>query len=367
MAPSKSSSKRASVAPAAAASKKPRADPTLAAVKEVVQQSDLPDTCRKMVLACLPSLAGTPAAERQGSHLLAVTWVEEIMSAAQGNLEKALAEQAAAVEAAEQAGTGLGAAVSGAEAALAAAAEEAKAKTASLAEATQAQKAAKDHVKQQEEAQAAGDEDMNKNQAALTALEAAIVEHYQTLGEAESGEAHHVALLPHIRGAGLEESLLAALPAACNKKSEDRTAFDTMVIDALGSCLRAKASSLSEAVAAAAPAAQARADAVARAREGLEAAAGAQREQAEALVQAQAAERAASEALKAAKAEAAAHGPRTEQAKKARDERAQALETFQNYSKACWELMRDGQPSKAEGKLEAQDAEAATPVAAAGA
>jgi len=350
MAPKKGT-KRTDSKAAVPAAKKPKADPMVAGVVEALEQAaDLPEGCRKMLVACMPHCFGTPNDERHACQEDAVRMIGEVLQGVETTLQKAADDEGAKVTDIEASKTGLQAAVTEAETALAAAAEDVKSKTATLAEAAKAMQAAKASVKDAESAQRAGDASFQQAQQSKAALDKGIETDLRAILEGEGApEQHYQALLPLLTDLGLDESLMSALPSSCKKAAADRGAFDSMVLEQLGARLKEQAASLAKTVEEGAPAAKERASVVEGARAEFDVAVEAQKKAADALEGARAGERAAADGVKAAAQRLAAFEPEYNQATKVRDEKAAAVENFRAYNVTCFEQLRNQASAKVAG------------------
>ena len=349
MAPKKAATKRGGAQVAEPAAKKAKADPHLAGVVEALEKAaDLPDSCRKMLLACIPHCFSAPPEERHVSQAEATRMIGEVIQGVESALCKAADDQSARVVEVEASKSGLQAALTQAEAALAAAEEEIQAKTTTLEEATAAVQSAKTSVRDAEEAQRAGDAELLQAQQSKAALEKGIESDLRAIVEGlGEPEEHFQALLPLLSGLGLDESLMSALPSTCKKTAADRGSFDAMVLEQLGARLKEQAVSLAGVVEEATPAAQARAFAVEAAQAELQKAEEAEKRAVEALEVARAGQQAAAAGAAAAKEKVDAFEPEYTQATQERDAKAGALENFRLYNVACFEQLRDQAPSSA--------------------
>merc|ERR1719343_468961 len=348
MAPKKTA-KRGGAKVAELAAKKARVDPHLAGVVEALEQAtDLPEGCRKMLLACIPHCFSAPPEERHASQAEATRMIGEVIQGVETALRKAADDESAKVVEVEASKSGLQAALTQAEAALAAAAEEVQAKTATLEEATAAVQSAKASVRDAEGAQRAGDVELLQAQQSKATLEKGIESDFQAIVEGlGEPEEHFRALLPLLSGLGLDESLMSALPSTCKKAAAERGSFDAMVLEQLGARLREQSASLARVVEEATPAAQARASAVEAAQAEFHKAEEAEKRAVEDLEVARAGQQAATAGAAAAKERVDAFEPEYTQATQERDAKAGALENFRLYNVACFEQLRDQAPSSA--------------------
>jgi len=348
MAPKAGNKRSAREAAAPAPAKKPRADPMLKAVEEAVGRAEgLPEACRNMVLAMLPGGLGVPSDERHEVQHAAVEIISEVMRGIESQHQAGLDARQAQVDGIQGLKGTLESSAVEAQAQLGDATRMVDTRKVALAVTTEALSAAKAAVAEKQEAQRSGDAAHVQVVDAKEALDRAIDVDLSAIKEGCQGEAHHKALQPVLQGLGLDESLVAALPATCAKAPGDRAPFDTMVLEALDKGLREKAASLAQQLQEGAAAAQARAEAVEAANNHLATAISMHQEAEEALATAEARRAEAAAGAEAAAAAVDSHEPEYQAAVKARDQQAAALDSFRGYELACFELLRDQLSKKA--------------------
>mmetsp|Transcript_108649 Transcript_108649/g.350744 ORF Transcript_108649/g.350744 Transcript_108649/m.350744 type:complete len:406 (+) Transcript_108649:11-1228(+) len=365
MAP-KAAGKRAAREAAAppAAAKKPRADPMLRAVEEAVRRAEgLPESCREMLLAMAPLALGAPCDERHEVQRAAVEIIGEVMRGIESQHQAGLDARQAQVDEIQGSKGTLELAAVEAQAHLEDATRMTDTCKDALAATTETVSAAKAAVTEKHEAQQRDNAAHMQVVDAKEALEKAINVDLGAIKEGCQGEAHYNALQPVLQGLGLDESLVAALPATCAKAPGDRAPFDTMVLEALDKGLREKAASLAQQLQEGAAAAQARAEAVEAANNHLATAISMHQEAEEALATAEARRAEAAAGAEAAAAAVDSHEPEYQAAVKARDQQAAALDSFRGYELACFELLRDQLSKKAKDAAK-QEAKAAAQEAA---
>lgn len=346
MAPAKKGSKREAQGAAGAAVKKAKQateDPALEGVAQGIEQAaDLPESCRRMLLACIPQGLGVPADERHEAQHLAVQMIGEVLGGIASKLKQAVDEENAQVASFEARRAELAQAAAAAGEVQAEKAAAVEASTAKFADADAAEKAAKAALQERQEDQRTGDAGVAKSRESKQALEQGMETHLRAIRDGtDDGAGHHKALSPLLQDLGFDPSLLSALPSTCVRKPAERGNFDAMVLDQLEAGLKDKVAALAQAVEEATPAAEERAAAVAKAQEGLDSASAAQRAAAEHLASAQSEEKQAMEAVAAAKAAVAAYEPEYTQATQVRDQKAGEMEKFTWITMKNFETLRD--------------------------
>merc|ERR1712217_462426 len=92
-----------------------------------------------------------------------------------------------------------------------------------------------------------GDEPLAKLREEKATLEALFEDHVKAPMEANEGP-HYSFLQAHMSKFELEESLVVALPSSCTKATEQRGAFDDLVISELEKAMITKIASLSKSI-----------------------------------------------------------------------------------------------------------------------
>lgn len=224
-------------------------------VETIESSSGLPEACRKMLTAVLPTSLLVAAEERHEHQRLAVCMLEEVFLSAEAELQAAMAADEAALAALDFAEGGLGPRLLAAEQGLAAAAEAAIAKKlahdAAVLQVTVWEKALAG--KQAEQAAAgAGAAEAQRLRAGLLgaiggAFRALLWEGAGEPGQdwsAEKASKHLDELLSFAGILALDESMLSALPAICAIPPAHRGEFDRLVMQKLEQMLNDKVSSL---------------------------------------------------------------------------------------------------------------------------
>jgi len=342
MAPKRGTKRQAEAASPVA--KKPKVDPAIAGVNEAIEQAaDLPESCRKMLLASVTSALGAPSDERHELQVAVVAMIGQVVEAVQAKLQEAVDAQGANVGGVEVRRTDLQAALAAVEEVLTAAKDDFDTKKRTLAQAAEAALSAKGVLQEKQEAQRTGDAAMVQAKESKAALDKGIEVdlHAITEGTSESPMQNYEALLPLLKELALDQSLQSALPSVCAKKAADRGSFDSMVLEQLGQTLRDAAAAHTKVAEEALPASKDREAAVEAAQTDVDAANAAQLAAAQALSAADEAKKAATAAAKVAKDALAAFEPEYLQATEVRDAQAKKLEDFKVKSVGNFEFLRD--------------------------
>jgi len=354
---------------AAASAKRGKGDPMLKSVQKTIEGADfLPENCRAMLVAGLSSYLGVCSDERHEFQNRFVNHIAQLMAQSKTKMEEALKAEEENVKSLEGSKSSLDAKVADAAAAAAAMQDATVAKTNASVEANGAVASAKATLSEKKKAKKVGDAE-----AADDALKA---EHESltsvisgTLAQILSGDmhedplAHYNALKPLLPLLKLDDALMAALPTACGKKTEERGAFDQMAIEALKTKMTEKCEELAKQIQEAAPAAEARATAVTDAENGLSSAIEQQAAAKKDLASAKEAEHQADADLKAAKAEVHSYAPTFDKATAARDEKSIALQQFVEYDMMCFETLKEKKTKQPEPEPATEEPAAAAPEA----
>eukprot|EP00933_Yihiella_yeosuensis_P062012 TRINITY_DN64926_c0_g1_i1.p1 TRINITY_DN64926_c0_g1~~TRINITY_DN64926_c0_g1_i1.p1 ORF type:complete len:421 (-),score=195.82 TRINITY_DN64926_c0_g1_i1:163-1425(-) len=326
---------------------------------------DVPEQCRKMLIAMAPQSICVPVDERQEFQEIGVQMISDAMTKLQGALQKAVDEENEKVAGAESTKGELETNVAAAEGALNAAQEATAAKTTALATASEGVVASGKALAAAEEEQRNGDAGLVVAKSDKEALEAALAENFAKLkaGECEEGQTQtlFIALRNLMGKVTMDESLKSAVPGALTKQPSARGGFDHTVIDEFEKAFKTKIAELEASLASAQPDSEARAQAVAAAMEAKEAAAKAQQEASADLLAAKETQKEATAALKAAKAAVTANKPEYTAATSHRDEKQAELDAYVDQQMAMLATLKEKISAK---KLRAQAAEAAAEAAA---
>eukprot|EP00429_Kryptoperidinium_foliaceum_P026133 CAMPEP_0176132578 /NCGR_PEP_ID=MMETSP0120_2-20121206/67163_1 /TAXON_ID=160619 /ORGANISM="Kryptoperidinium foliaceum, Strain CCMP 1326" /LENGTH=351 /DNA_ID=CAMNT_0017468059 /DNA_START=60 /DNA_END=1115 /DNA_ORIENTATION=- len=340
--------KRTGECHAAAAAKKPRANPNFAGVQAGIEMhSALPESVKKMLLACIPNGLGVPADERGGCQEQAVRMIGEVMEEVRMQLQRAVDAEEEKMREIEASKAELEAAVAAATSVMAGVEEEVQTKTASLEAATAASGAAKAELSEKTEANIAAGREHDAAVARLKSAEASVAEHFAPL--VAGGAGSFEALLPLLEGTNVDASLISALPSICAKAGAERGSFDAVAIEELGKALEAKVSALRGPVREGEQAAQVRVADIQAATAKAEEAAQSQAAAADDLAAAMQRKQQASDEVDKARTALGAHEPALGAADESRSKAKAALDEYVAYNILCYEVLRDDgrEPSKA--------------------
>jgi hypothetical protein len=235
---------------AAPPAKKPKLPNEVQALYDVVAAAGLPDDCRDMILAALPSSFMALSSERhpiQHEIVAIVGDVIESTGAQIGNRVDSARQRVSELDLVkEQLQAAIGASelarddgfrqLDFCKAALASASTSAD-------EAMQNMQAAEEAKKQSDEAATVERADLNILTNAFERQLPQLTGGVEALPSTDEVNAH---VQPLLRLLDLDKSLVIALPSACAKKAEERGAFDKMVIDQLMTSLKDKVTELSD-------------------------------------------------------------------------------------------------------------------------
>eukprot|EP00928_Gymnodinium_smaydae_P065366 TRINITY_DN48523_c0_g1_i1.p1 TRINITY_DN48523_c0_g1~~TRINITY_DN48523_c0_g1_i1.p1 ORF type:complete len:414 (-),score=167.04 TRINITY_DN48523_c0_g1_i1:112-1281(-) len=325
---------------------KPKQDPLLSPVLELIEEAeDLNVSCKKMLLALAPDSLTTPADERHEVLSRIVAMIGTVVEGTRSKLQGSIDRETARVSEAEATKAAHEAEVEKAETLLTAAREVVETKEAARSEAqktTAEKQAALDETKATQQRENAALDAAHKGKEDY---EVAFREQFKALQEEElepaKATALQVALLQFVKTINLDPSLLTSLPTACTKPPSQRGGFDNMVFQELEKELIAHEQKLTETITNGAPAAAARAEAVAAAQAALDAAEAAQKLATDALTAAEARRDECSAAASAAKAAVSKSEDERRQAAQARDVQVQTLEHFEKFNASCFAELRD--------------------------
>jgi len=269
------------------------------------RRPDLTESCRKMLIAVLPSSLLAPANARREVQQLAVKLVGEILDRVAADLEVAASTANAEAVATETAADTLRTAVSDSEATLARAKEVVASRSQELDAASVKSIEMEKVLTERQNEQRKADPGLVEVTLYRDRLETAVSSSLRALqsGECEVGEAHKIlkGFLPLVRTLDLEESLLKALPTSCAKKPSERGNFDQMVVQELDRVLTEKVDAMSREIEKREQTSQSIADRVNEARRARKAAQEVQTAASAQLVEARKQEKAARSAVEEAK------------------------------------------------------------------
>lgn len=323
----------------AAGGKKSRAnkDPTTAAIEDVINKAELPESCREMLLMGISPSLQTAAGERHEIQELVVTMIEELILASETSLRAAVVEAQRAEATCEATKTALASKLSDSDAVLAEKIRTVDEKAVTLAAVEEKMNSASAVLAEKQDLQRIGDAKMVETQGIKASVQKGIETDYVKILE---GAADVSELLPVLKQLSCDDSLVQALSSTCAKAPGDRGAFDTMVLNQLETSLKQKLEELTKLVEAESPGAEERAAAVATADKQLEDAKAEQVTATEEHAAADAHRVDASSLVKAAKAELKAHEPQVRTTTKAHVQAVATLDAFQQDTRAPFDLLR---------------------------
>jgi hypothetical protein len=241
-------------AAAKAAAKKPKLDPALAPVADVVKSAGhLPERCRSMLLDLLPFSLAVESDVRSESQTAVVGMMEETLMAVKAAMEAEVSSEKEKQQSIETTMVERESAVEEATVALNTQRETTEAAKSALNDATKAMNDSQQVLTEKQAMQKAGDEKLTNTRENKDALEAAFKEHYQTPME-QSEAPNYNGLEPFLRQLNIEQSLLSSLPGTCTKDKASRGNFDEVVLTEFEKAMNSKIASLKETVEAEIPA-----------------------------------------------------------------------------------------------------------------
>jgi chromosome segregation ATPase len=263
--------KRANNSGAKAAAKKPKLDPALASVADVVKNAEhLPERCRSLLVDLLPFSLAVTADVRSESQTAVVAMMEETLMAVKSQMEGEVNAQKEKQQSIDTTMVESTREVDEASAAVNSQRETVEAATSALDDATKAMKDSEQVLTAKQEAQKSGDEKLTTTRDNKNALEAAFKEHFQI--PTEKAEApNYGGFESFLHQLVIEESLLTALPGTCAKDKASRGNFDEVVLTEFEKAMTSKIASLNEIVETEIPASADREEQVKRATAELDA------------------------------------------------------------------------------------------------
>lgn len=271
---------------------------------------------------------------------------EEILQKVRGHVETLLEEATCKVTELDASRSDLDSKVESAERAVKRACEEVDEATTAMLTAGQEVQDAEAHAKKAMRAKADAEKALAKATSEQEAFVACVDSHLRPLQDGELGEGgatpHKKAILPLLKSAGVEESLLLAFPSSCEKPVSARTSFDTMVFDAVGKAVGAKQEADEAMVREQATALEIAARDVEVAEAAVESCVGKKKVAEEALEQASVKKLHAEEVLAEAQTAKDNFEPKYANLVAAREECACDLDNFLVYNIGCFEVLRDG-------------------------
>mmetsp|Transcript_72352 Transcript_72352/g.125518 ORF Transcript_72352/g.125518 Transcript_72352/m.125518 type:complete len:402 (+) Transcript_72352:96-1301(+) len=251
-------------------------DPLMEGVANAIQQAELPEACKEMLLIMFPGSLELPLEERHEFHAMVVRMVGDSIQETHSKMIKEVEEAGSAVEAAKAKNTDLEATAVEAESKLKVAGETVQSKETGLQEAAALASNKQTSFDDAKEAQTKGDAESEALKQEKQTYVSALENNFKALSEGnfegEQAAEHYKVIEPLIANLPLDESLRLALPSTCQKKPGDRGSFDNVIMEQLEKALQTRNAALGEQIDAGASAAAERAAAVQAAEQDLQAA-----------------------------------------------------------------------------------------------
>jgi len=302
----------------------------------------LPESCRKMLLATLPTCFSDPSNNIQATF---VRMTGEALRSVEASLEEAVKVEDAKVATIQASKGQLDGQAADADVALSEAKKAVDIKQAALKAASEASLVAGETLSQALSVQRTGEEELEEAGRFKETLSKAIdVDLAAVLAETEEkdGCLHYKALIPISKRLDIDSTLSAALPAACMKSVAERGEFDKMVIDQFAQVLREKKESLEQMLSNGSEASKVRAAAVDAAHSGVASAKESVTQATRELEEAQGLAATASSAAQGARNEVKRFEPECHKAAEGRDAAASVLEEFQQHNLNSFKALQDG-------------------------
>lgn len=345
--------------------KRPRVEPAVQAVCDVIEGSDLPEACRAMLLACTPAVFETIAAERHEGQQRVMRMIGEVMASAVAKLQANVDAAMRDVAESDAAKDALQASVAEAERLREAAAQVAEARRLDAMRASSDVAEAANRLSEAKEKDRVDGAGAVADQAKLAVLGKLV----ETIND-DSPDVVPTAILGMLESViplvTLDASLVKALPDACGKKPSERGTFDKIALVQLEQCAKDEMQKISARLAEAAPAMQERAAAVESAKAAIERALQHQRESSQWADDAQRGMKDAEAGVCQARVAQAAQEPQRRAVMKKHDEAQQIVQCFKAHNVQCFEnfLKRERPLEKSEAEPEqVQAAVASSPAA----
>jgi hypothetical protein len=343
-------------------------NPHLEAVEDGINRAtDLPEACRKMLLATLPTcFSQASSSDVQAAF---VRMASEALRSVEANLQEALKVEDAKVATIHASKEKLDGQAADADAALSEAKKTVEIKQAAVKAASEASLAADATLSTALAAQRAGEEELGQAASFKETLCTAIDVHLAAVLTAEEEEkggcVHYKALLPIIRELDVDSTLSAALPAACMKSVKERGEFDMMVINQFGKTLAEKKENLEKMLSDGSDATKARAAAVEAATAGVESAQATVMLATRELEETQGLEATASSAAKGAHVEVERFEPECRTAAEGREAAVSGLRQFQQHNLQAFKALQDETSKSGATQVDDEPKVAAVPEATA--
>lgn len=307
--------------------------------------------CRDMLIAMVPSTLCVPADQRGELQAKCVSMIDETFSAVAEQLKVAMDDETAKVAAVEASKSELESKVVEAEAMHTAASELAEAKTAAHVKASQKRASLSEVLASKKAEQEQGNASLMRARKEKEPVTNMLASEFKSLLDGtwdtqEQAETHIRAVSALARNLGIEESMLAALPAALGRKPAERGAFDIMLVQECNQKFQNKVAEIDLELKNGAPAEAERAAAVAAAETALQEGMSAEGTTANELLSAKTAVKDAKATVKEAENVVAKFEGTHRTAVASLQEKKTALENFTDYNVACFKILRDAVAKK---------------------
>lgn len=307
---------------------------TFKQMAEVLQHppaSDLPEDCKKMIVAMLPYSLCVPSDEREEVQNVAVKMFEEVVASVEVNLKEALEAEKSKVKTITDSKEQLLSGVSKAQEQLKDAEKDLDQKNQELTASSQAVVAAKTSLSKKEEEQKTGDASLLQTEADKAELQKAF-EGVFLMVEAGESTLDSAAQLKVFESAmkklTMEESLKTAIIPVLQKPPAERGGFDATVLSEFQNIFEAKLRELSEILQQGAPERQARQLCVDEARAQLDEAETKQKECSGELLASKQKQKEATSALKEAEGAVTSYEATLKAAMNVQEEKQKDLDSF---------------------------------------
>jgi len=363
MAPQAGEKRAAAVA--APAAKKCKRDPMLKGITEAISLAELPEDVKSMLSFLIEHSIEVPEDARHELQAKSVEMVSDTITATATKMQRELQEQEGVVEHADRVKGESKDVVAQAKTKAQAAEAQMQTKKVIAADAFKSMIQTRDICQSTREAEEKGQETCNAINAEREEFEAVMAKNLEMIkvGAFENTSAKFVydELAPFLKKLDLDNSLSQALPSVCQKNVADRTPFDGLVLGELETRLKKRVDQLTSSATAEAPGVAQRREAVVTAQAELHKLQGQQQGSAQQLQEALQVEKDAVEALQAAEQLENSHQLEYEKSLTTKDEKKEALENFQNYNVACFEMLKakaNMKPSEDDMNMAAASADA---------
>mmetsp|Transcript_38790 Transcript_38790/g.67309 ORF Transcript_38790/g.67309 Transcript_38790/m.67309 type:complete len:402 (+) Transcript_38790:95-1300(+) len=320
-------------------------DPLMEGVANAIQQAELPEACKEMLLIMFPGSLEFPIEERHEFHAMVVRMVGESIQETHSKMIKEVEEAGSAVEAAKAKNTDLEATAVEAESKLKVAGETVQSKETGLQEAAALASNKQTSFDDAKEAQTKGDAESEALKQERDSYVSAFENSFKALSEAdlEGQQAlqHYKVIKPLLANLHLDESLSLALPSTCQKKPGNRGSFDNVIMEQLGKALQTRITALSEQIEAGASGVAERAAAVQTAEQELQAAKEAKEAAQKDLQDAKAKREEASEFLNSSRKAVAEGLKELECLSKSHDDKLKVRAHFENWNMSSFAQLKD--------------------------